>query len=209
MALTFQRQQDPTGKMHSGIDSFSATAILEPADTGSEIIDDGFGHTARFEALPDIHGGMVIRYSGTMDRQAGPWFSALCLDRVDVGYIRLALDLAGLQWVASPGLGCLSGIFKAVKNRGGRLVLFGVPSKLDEVFQLLGFYQFFDIVDTKTEALALLRRSLAGLEEPMFPKIFKCPICGVRTRVAKPMRGRCRRFGTVLRAAPDGTVSLG
>jgi len=111
--------------------------------------------------------------------------------------------------VASPGLGCLTGILKAVNTLGGRLVLFGVPSKIDEVFQLLGFNQFFEIVDTETEALALLRRSLAGLDEPMFPKIFKCPICGIRTRAAKPMRGRCRRCGTVLRVVSDGTVSLG
>jgi anti-sigma B factor antagonist len=209
MGFPLQGQRDLTRAQDYGTDPLDTEVVFEQANAGYESFDDGSGRTALFESLADLPEGMIIRYSGTMDRQAGPWFAALCLDRVDVGYIRLALDLAGLQWVASPGLGCLTGILKAVKPRGGRLVLFAVPPKIDEVFQLLGFHQFFDIVDTETEALVLLRRNQSGLEEPKFPKIFKCPICNVRTRVAKPMRGRCRRCGTVLRVVPEGQVLLG
>ncbi len=172
-------------------------------------VEDGLGHKAVFQSLPDLPGGLVVRYSGTMDRQAGAWFYGLVLRRVEAGHVRLALNLSGLQWVASPGIGHLTGILKAVKLRDGRLVLFGIPPKIYEVLQLLGFSQFFEITDTEAEAVALLKRNSAGTEEPEFPKIFKCPICGARTRAAKPMRGRCKSCKTLLQVTDEGTVFLG
>lgn len=171
--------------------------------------DDGDGRCARFEDLLGIPGGLVVRFSGAMDRRAGSWFFGVVARRVEAGYIRLALDLSGLQWVPSPGIGHLTGILKAIKLRGGRLVLFGIPRMIEQVLQVLGFYQFFEIVDGEAEALTLLRNHLAGLEEPAFPKIFKCPICFTRTRVAKPMRGRCRNCDTVLAVDEHGMASLG
>lgn len=172
-------------------------------------VEDGLGHKAVFQSLPDLPGGLVVRYSGTMDRQAGAWFYGLVLRRVEAGHIRLALNLSGLQWVASPGIGHLTGILKAVKLRDGRLVLFGIPPKIYEVLQLLGFSQFFEITDAEAEAVALLKRNSAGTEEPEFPKIFKCPICGARTRAAKPMRGRCKSCRTLLQVTDKGEVFLG
>ena len=198
-------------------DPAEAAAILAAAGraSGSPAADlpreeeDGNGNRAAFEPLSDLPGSLVVRYSGTMDRQAGAWFFGLVLRRVEAGYIRLALDLSGLQWVASPGIGHLAGILKTVKLRGGRLVLFGIPPKIEEVLRVLGLEQCFEIVDAEAEALVLLRNNLAGLEEPAFPKIFKCPICGARTRAAGPMRGRCKSCTTVLQVTPEGMVFLG
>ncbi len=171
--------------------------------------EDGNGNKAVFEPLSDLPGGLVIRYSGYLDRQAGTWFYGLVLRRVEAEFIRLALDFSGLQWPGS-GIGHLTGILKTVKLRDGRLVLFGIPPKIDEVFLLLGlFHQYFEIVDTEAEAMALLKRSSDGLEEPEFPKIFKCPICGARTRSARPMRGRCKSCKTLLKVTDEGEVFLG
>ncbi len=178
------------------------------ADLPREAVD-GLGHKTVFQPLSDLPGGLVVRYSGTMDRRAGAWFYGLVLRRVEAGHVRLALDLSGLQWLASPGIGHLTGILKTVKLRDGRLVLFGIPPKIDEVFLLLGFHQYFEIVDTEAEAVALLNRNSAGLEEPEFPKVFKCPVCGARTRAARPMRGHCKTCKTVLAVDEHGMVFLG
>ena len=193
----------------SAILAAAGRALDPPAADLPREEEDGLGHQAVFEPLPDLPGGLVVRYSGTMDRQAGAWFYSLVLRRVEAGYVRLALDLSGLQWVVSPGIGHLSGILKTVKLRDGLLALFGIPPKIDEVILLLGLEQYFEIVDTEAEALILLRNNLAGLEEPAFPKVFKCPICVARTRAVRPMRGRCRTCKTLLAVDEHGMVFLG
>lgn len=171
--------------------------------------EDGNGNRAAFEPLPDLTGGLVVRYDGHLDRLGGAWFYGLVLRRVEAGYIRLALDFSGLQQLAPTWLEPLTGILKAVKPRGGRMVYFRIPPKLYEVLELLGISQFFEITDTEAEAVALLKRNSAGLEEPAFPKVFKCPICGARTRAAGPMRGRCKSCKTLLQVTDEGMVFLG
>jgi anti-anti-sigma factor len=209
-----ERRTDPTGSF--GLISLPLAGAAADRAPGSPAEDlpleeeDGNGNRAAFEPLPDLPGGLVVRYSGAMDIQAGAWFVDLILHHMEAGDIRLALDLSGLQWAGSgTGIGHLTGILKAIKSRNGRLVLFGIPPKIDEVFLLLGFHQYFEIVDTEAEAEALLKRNPAGLEEPTFPKIFKCPICGARTRAARPIRGRCRTCKTLLAVDEHGMVFLG
>ena len=184
-------------------------ALGSPAADLPREENDGEGRIARFEPLPDLPGGLVVRYSGYMEQPAGAWFFGLVLRRVRSGYIRLALDFSGLQWVGAPGIGHLSGILKMVKPRGGRLILFGISLKIEEVLQLLELDKIFEIVDTEAEALALLKRNPAGEEDLAFPKIFKCPVCGARTRAARPLRGRCKTCKTVLAVDKHGKVFLG
>ncbi len=185
----------------------NATVILK--SVAGAVVEGDAGRRLRFEARLSPTKCLVVRLEGDLDSYSAPWFTASISERIEAGFINLDIDLSGCKSIGDSGVSCFTAILKLLKQSDGRLVLFGLDPKILEVFQLLGFAQFFEIVNTEEEARAALRRKREEPTAPRFPLIDKCPICGVRTRVAKPMRGRCRRCGTVLRVAPDGTVSLG
>lgn len=54
---------------------------------------------------------------------------------------RLVLDLSGLTFMDSSGIGVILGRYKRVKAQGGRLAVRGVGEKMDRILRLAGLYQ--------------------------------------------------------------------
>jgi hypothetical protein len=89
----------------------------------------------------------------------------------------------------------------------GDLVLLDVQPKVYEVFQLLGFSQFFNIRGTVEEAVTYLQGDAAtGV---IFPKIFNCPICAKKLKATKPGRFRCSECKTIISVDGIGQFFLG
>ena len=53
---------------------------------------------------------------------------------------RLVLDLSGVSFVDSTGLGLIFGRYKKLNARGGELALVNVPRQVDRVFLASGVY---------------------------------------------------------------------
>ena len=77
-----------------------------------------------------------------------------------------------------------------------------------EVFQLLGFSQFFNIKDTTAEAIEFFKQG-APVADSIFPKVFGCPVCGKRLKATRAGRFRCSECKSILAINDAGTVSLG
>jgi anti-anti-sigma factor len=71
--------------------------------------------------------------------------------------MRLIFNCAGLDYVSSTGIGSFTSFLKLLKPKGGDLVLLDIQPKVDEVFQLLGFSQFFAIKKSLEEAIDYCR----------------------------------------------------
>ena len=115
----------------------------------------------------------------------------------------------GLNYVSSTGIGSFTAFLKAVKPRGGDLVLLEIQPKVYEVFQLLGFSQFFNIKDNLDESINFFRNGAAAETVSLFPKIFVCPICSKKLKALKPGRFRCSECKTILAIDSAGQVFLG
>jgi len=90
------------------------------------------------------------------------------------------------------------------------LVLLEIQPKVYEVFQLLGFSQFFNIKDNLEEVHRLLpQQGTASEKTSVFPKIFSCPICSKKLKAVKPGRFRCSECKTILAIDNAGQVFLG
>jgi hypothetical protein len=126
-----------------------------------------------------------------------------------LGFIRLVFNCGGLNYVSSTGIGSFTAFLKAVKPRGGDLVLLEIQPKVYEVFQLLGFSQFFNIKDNLDDAVNFFRTSAATETIALFPKIFACPICMKRLKALKPGRFRCSECKTILAIDASSQVFLG
>ena len=70
------------------------------------------------------------------------------------GRLDVLINLAGLAWVNSTGLGALVAAFDAVRRRGGRLKLCAVSDRVDDVLGGCGLYSMFEVHRTEEAALA-------------------------------------------------------
>ncbi|MFW6223263.1 MAG: STAS domain-containing protein, partial [Spirochaetota bacterium] len=122
---------------------------------------------------------------------------------------KLIFHCSGLNYVSSTGIGSFTAFLQAVKPRGGDLVLLEIQPKVYEVFQLLGFSQFFNIKDNLDEAVEFFKKGGVSTESEVFPKIFKCPICSKKLKATKAGRFRCSECKTILAIDNSGQVFLG
>jgi len=157
----------------------------------------------------DIEGGLVVGLSGYIDTYNSNFFQKQVQRIIEEGFIRLIFYCGGLSYVSSTGIGSFTAFLKAVKPQGGDVVLLEIQPKVYEVFQLLGFSQFFNIQGSLDSAIEFFRGDNPEQEAEVFPKIFPCPLCSKKLKAIKPGRFRCSECKTILAIDNEGTVSLG
>ena len=171
-----------------------------------EEMDDSLA--IRLEMVDAVGGCLLLVLSGYIYRDPTRIFMKRVTSAIDRGFIRLIFDLSGIS-TASTGLYGFTTLLKAVKPRGGDIVLIRIDPKVYEVFQLLGFSQFFNIRDTLDEAIAFFTSACTTSPTTVFPCVFRCPICSRKVRAAKSGRFRCKECRTILSVDPAGEVFLG
>jgi anti-sigma B factor antagonist len=74
---------------------------------------------------------------------------------VDAGKLKLIIDMAGVKFINSSGLGILISGFISLKNRGGELKLIKIlDDKVKTPLRLTKLLDIIDYHDTEEEALA-------------------------------------------------------
>ena len=91
----------------------------------------------RWQRVKEIFEGALEKHGA--ERQA-------FLDRVQG---TVTLDLAGLEYISSAGLGVLLKTHKRLSAAGGKLRLAGASRHLLDIFRYSGFDQIFEIVPSK------------------------------------------------------------
>ncbi|MDY7027173.1 MAG: STAS domain-containing protein [Spirochaetota bacterium] len=163
----------------------------------------------RLEKVDKVEGCLVLYLTGYIDTYNSNFFQKRVSKAVEHGFSRLIFNCAGLNYVSSTGIGSFTAFLKAVKPRGGDIVLLDIQPKVYEVFQLLGFSQFFNIKDNLQEATDFFNSAGRTASTDVFPKIFKCPICSKKLKATKPGRFRCSECKTILAIDNSGQVFLG
>ena len=90
-----------------------------------------------------------------LDASVAPAFRQAVLQLVEGGDTRLVLDLSGLEFLDSSGLGAMVSILKALGSRGG-LAVCGLQGSVLSLFKLTRMDQVFVIVADRDEAVARL-----------------------------------------------------
>ena len=88
-----------------------------------------------------------------LDASAAPAFKQAVLKVIDSGENRLVLDLAGVEFVDSSGLGAMVAILKSLGGRGAMAVCNASTSVLG-LFRLTRMDKVFSIVSSRDEAVA-------------------------------------------------------
>ncbi|MDR1468223.1 MAG: STAS domain-containing protein [Spirochaetaceae bacterium] len=161
--------------------------------------------------IEGVTGGLILTLSGYIDTYNSTSFQKRVSRAIESGFIKLVFVCSGLNYVSSTGIGSFTAFLKTLKSLSGDMVLQDLQPKVFEVFQLLGFSQFFNIHDTIEEAVGYFKGS-ASAKAPVrevFPLIFACPICSKKLKAVKSGRFRCSECKTILGVDNSGTISLG
>ncbi|MGL4986360.1 MAG: STAS domain-containing protein [Treponemataceae bacterium] len=172
----------------------------------SEETDDSLRIT--LERVSDNAATLVLVLNGYVDTYNSNFFQKRVTKAVEGGFKNLIFNCSALSYVSSTGIGSFTSFLKLVKQNGGDIVLLDIQPKVYEVFQLLGFSQFFNIKDSVEDAIAVFKQSTTKSFD-LFPKIFCCPICDKKVKASKAGRFKCSGCSTVLAIDEQGTVSLG
>jgi anti-sigma B factor antagonist len=101
----------------------------------------------------------LLSIVGRLDAASAPQLRQQIETLFDEGRCRLVLDLAGLEYVASPGLRVLIEARKRARDRkltdleGGDVRIANLPPRIKEVFDLTGFTSLFEIFPDTVEAV--------------------------------------------------------
>jgi anti-sigma B factor antagonist len=78
---------------------------------------------------------------------------------VDTGNKRVILDISGLSYISSAGIGAMMGLARKLGQGGGDLVLLNPTQKVFTILDGLGFTKIFKIAKDQPEALEKMKAS--------------------------------------------------
>ncbi len=164
--------------------------------------------TISLRKADSINKGIFIYLSGYIDTYNSSFFQKQMTKVIEAGFINLVFNCSSLNYVSSTGIGSFTVFLKVVRPKGGDIVLLEIQPKVYEVFQLLGFSQFFNIKNSTEEAITHLK-SDAPVTSSVFPKVFACPVCSKRLKASRSGRFRCSECKSILAIDGQGQVFLG
>ncbi|MFB9445118.1 STAS domain-containing protein [Dactylosporangium vinaceum] len=112
--------------------------------------------TASLSVTADAAGGdtVVLTVSGEVDYETAPELRAAVLGAIEPHPAGVVLDLAGLRFMDSSGLGVIVGGWQRAQQADVRYVLRRVPPVIAEQFEMTGLDKVFTFADDQDDASA-------------------------------------------------------
>lgn len=99
-------------------------------------------------------GWAVVRTSGDLDLTTAPRLREQVVQLVTNGQPRVVLDLDGVDFVDSTGLGVIVGLLKRTRSQGGDLRLVSSRRSLQKILELTSLEHALPLAGTVDEATA-------------------------------------------------------
>jgi anti-anti-sigma factor len=93
--------------------------------------------------------GLVVTLSGSLELESSYELQSLLsrvVESVEPGK-RLAIDLSGVAYISSTGVGALTATLISARKRGVGIVFRRIPPKVSSILDILGISTFFPIED--------------------------------------------------------------
>jgi anti-sigma B factor antagonist len=102
----------------------------------------------------DVNGVKIIKLDGKVTIGAGDTqLREVIAMALDSGKNQILLDMSGVTTIDSSGIGELVGSYTTVTNRGGKLKLLHLPTKLNELLHVTQLITVFEVYEDEQEAL--------------------------------------------------------
>lgn len=101
----------------------------------------------------DKDGQTVLQVGGEVDIYTAPRLRERLVELVGEGHHRIIVDMTGVDFLDSTGLGVLVGGLKRVRSHDGSLALVCDQERILKIFRITGLTKVFPIYDTVHEAV--------------------------------------------------------
>jgi anti-sigma B factor antagonist len=102
----------------------------------------------------DTPGFTVIEVSGEIDVYTAPKLRETLINLVEAGSYQLIVDMEGVEFLDSTGLGVLVGGLKRVRAQDGWIDLVCTQNRILRIFKITGLNKVFSIHDSVPDAIA-------------------------------------------------------
>lgn len=110
----------------------------------------------RHQGLGEIEGlpAAELNPTGTLDIESADDFRATFSGLLDSGVGRFFVDLGGVSYVDSTGLGSLMQLYRQVKDRGGTMHFYNLTPPVRDIFELTHLDKIIQIHPSRQEAFS-------------------------------------------------------
>jgi anti-anti-sigma factor len=102
----------------------------------------------------DYQRSNIIRVTGRVDASSYVQLENTIKEYIDTGRTHLVLEMDGTDFLSSAGVRVLISAQKALKPRGGRLVIAQPSDRVKDVLDLAGLESLFPVYESTVAALA-------------------------------------------------------
>lgn len=103
-------------------------------------------------SIEEKNGISIIHIQGRLDVGTAPSFDKFLKQLIGEGRNRLIVEMSGLEYISSAGIGVFVSCKQAASKQGGDVGIAGMQKNVYQVFDLLGFSKVFKIAE-KTDQL--------------------------------------------------------
>lgn len=107
------------------------------------------------DAAADTGGWTVLTATGEIDVAAAPGLREQLVDLIEGGTVELVVDLDGVDFIDSTGLGVLVGAVRRARAAEGDVRLVCTNSRLLKVFDVTGLDEVFTIAASIDDAVVM------------------------------------------------------
>tara|TARA_B100001778_G_C18438007_1_gene561037 strand:+ start:297 stop:662 length:366 start_codon:yes stop_codon:yes gene_type:complete len=104
---------------------------------------------------------LLVRPRGNLDIYTSPELRSVLDDSRNEGKRHFVLDLSGVEYIDSTGLGSLASFMDAVKKQQGSLKLSGLKGVVHKAFVFTNLLDLFSVYGTVEQALDSLGQELS------------------------------------------------
>jgi anti-sigma B factor antagonist len=153
---------------------------------------------------------LKVHLSGRIDTYNSSYFYTSAEKLISAGFHYLVFCCASLGYVSSSGIGAFTRIHKAVKDKGGDMFMVDLQAQVYDVFNILGYTNYFSFRETADDAIENLRVSSGrrASATDLFPLSFSCPKCKAKLKAKNPGKFLCSSCKARLVVGEGGGVRI-
>jgi anti-anti-sigma factor len=104
---------------------------------------------------------VIYDLKGYIDAHTVIDFEKAVQGAIESGLKFIVLDISGLSYVSSAGIGAMMGLSRKLSQSGGDLVLLNPTTKVFTILDGLGFTKIFKIASSESAAIQLVKSGTA------------------------------------------------